>query len=239
MEEESKRIFALIHALNQSDKKALRQAVDALIATAPGLPRLAPELELRLTDQPDAESWPLAYVLAHISSPSSLCLKVLGETLGVPDPDIRWAVAVLLIRLARQEPQIVKLLLDLVKSGLPTQRRMALYCLRDIDPDDRALRRTLLESLGDADALVRVAAVGSLKNRADLDSKSLNRLLELFLRDPDSRVRCAAAVTLALAGGGSEEIRAALVDASASPDPQLKKAARAALALLKKKGPPT
>jgi HEAT repeat protein len=239
MEEESKRIFGLIHALNQSDKKALRQAVDALIATAPGLPRLAPELERRLADKPGADSWPLAYVLAHLSSPSSLCLKVLGETLGIADPDIRWAVAVLLIRQARQEPGIVKLLFDLVKSGLPTQRRMALYCLRDIAPDDRALLRTLLESLDDADPLVRVAAASSLKNRADLEPNGVNRLLDLFLRDPDARARRTAALVLGQLGAPTAEVRAALADASASPDPQLKKAALAALALLTKKGPST
>lgn len=239
MEEESERVLSLIHSLNQPDKRALRQAVDALISAAPRFPHLARELERLLGDKPGAESWPVAYVLAHISSPSSLCLRVLGETLGATDPDIRWAVAIPLVRLAKQDARIVDLLFDLLKSGAPIQRRMALYCLRDTEAEERAILQALLDSLRDPDPLVRVAAVNSLKNRADIGRDGLNRLLGVFLRDADLRVRRTTALVLGHLGAPTGEIRAALEDASASRDPHLKKAADAALALLKKKGPPT
>ncbi|MBI2347140.1 MAG: HEAT repeat domain-containing protein [Deltaproteobacteria bacterium] len=167
MEKESRQLLSLIHSLNQPDKRALRQAVDALISTAPRFPHLARELECLLAEKPGTENWPVAYVLAHISSPSPLCLRVLGETLGATDPDIRWAVVLLLVRLAKQNARIVGLLFDLLKSGAPIQRRMALYCLRDTEADETAILQALLESLRDPDPLVRVAAVNSLKNRAD------------------------------------------------------------------------
>jgi len=237
MEEESRRILSLIHSLNQPDKRALRQAVDALISAAPRFPHLARELERSLGDKPGAESWPVAYVLAHISSPSSLCLRVLGETLGAADPDIRWAVAMLLVSLAKQDAGIVGLLFDLLKSGAPIQRRMALYCLRDTEAEERAILQALLACLRDPDPLVRVAAVNSLKNRADIGRDGLDRLLDVFLRDADLRVRRATALVLAHLAAPTGEIRAALEDASASRDPHLKKAADAALALLQKKGP--
>ena len=237
MEEESRRILSLIHSLSQLDKRALRQAVDALISAAPVFPHLALELERLLGDKPGPESWPVAYVLAHISSPSSLCLRTLGETLGATDPDIRWAVAMLLVRLAKQDARIVDLLFDLLKSGAPIQRRMALYCLRDTEAEERAILQALLDCLRDPDPLVRVAAVNSLKNRADIGRDGLDRLLDVFLRDADLRVRRATALVLAHLGAPTGEIRAALEDASASPDPHLKKAADAARALLQKKGP--
>ncbi len=239
MEDESKRVLSLIHSLNQSDKRALRQAVDALISTAPGFPHLAEQLDRLLADRPGGDSWPIAYVLAHISSPSSLCLRVLGEALGAMDPDIRWAVALLLVRLAKQDHRIVGLLFDLLKSGSPVQRRMALYCLRDTEAKETAILQALLEALRDPDPLVRVAAVNSLKNLADIGGDGLNRLLDVLRRDADLRVRRTTALVLGYLGAPTEEIRAALEDASASRDPHLKKAACAALALVKKKGPPT
>jgi HEAT repeat protein len=237
MEEESKRVLSLIQSLNQRDKRALRQAVDGLISTAPGFPHLAEQLDRLLGEKPGAESWPIAYVLAHISSPSSLCLRVLGEALGAMDPDIRWAVALLLVRLAKQDHGIVGLLFDLLKSGTAAQRRMAVYCLRDIDPKAAAFLPALLESMEDADPLVRVAVVTSLKARADIGEAGLSRLLDLLLKDPDPRVRRASTLALARLGAPTVEIRRALDNACRSEDPQLKKAAIAALDLLKKKGP--
>ena len=50
-------------------------------------------------------------------------------------------------------------------------------------------------------------------------------------------MRYSAALTLAQLGAPTDEIRTALKDASRSDDPQLKKAANAALELLEKKGP--
>ncbi|MBI2539706.1 MAG: HEAT repeat domain-containing protein [Deltaproteobacteria bacterium] len=238
MEKESRQLLSLIHSLNQPDKRALRQAVDALISTAPRFPHLARELECLLAEKPGTENWPVAYVLAHISSPSPLCLRVLGETLGATDPDIRWAVVLLLVRLAKQNARIVGLLFDLLKSGAPIQRRMALYCLRDTEADETAILQALLESLRDPDPLVRVAAVNSLKNRADIGRDGLDRLLDVFLRDADLRVRRTTALVLAHLGAPTGEILAALEYASTSRDPHLKKAAEAALALLKKRARP-
>ena len=99
MEEESGRIASLIDSLKHPDKKVIRQAADALISMAPGFPELPGRLGRLLSEPPADKSWPIAYVLAHISSPSPLCLHVLRETLDSKDPDIRWAVGLLLVRL--------------------------------------------------------------------------------------------------------------------------------------------
>ena len=237
MKEESERIASLIDSLNHPDKKVIRQAADALISIAPDFPHLTERLNRLLSEIPPDKSWPIAYVLAHISSPSSSCLHVLSEILGSKDPDIRWAVGLLLVRLGRSDRAAVELLLDLLKSGTPTQRRMALYCLRDINLKDTAVLRAFLEMLRDLDPLVRVAAVTSLKIRTDVGKDGLDHLLDLFLRGPDSRVRHTGALALAQLGAPTREIRSALEEASRSEDAQLKKAAGAALQLLQKKGP--
>lgn len=237
MEEESEKIARLIRSLSHPDKKVIRQAAEALISLAPRQPELTEKLHQLLSQTPGEQRWPIAYVLAHISSPSSSCLDVLKETLDSSDPDIRWAASLLLSRLGKNISAIVALMLELLKSGSPTQRRMTVYCLRDMELKETALVRALLESLGDPDPLVRVAAATSLKARPEIGKEGLDSLLHLFLQDPDPRVRYAAAFTLAELGAPTEAIRKALRDASQSEDPQLKKAANAALGLLVKRGP--
>jgi HEAT repeat protein len=240
MEELSEEIASLIEALNHSDKRMIRRAADGLISMAPQFPQLAQRLDQLLGARGSENRWPIAYVLAHISCPSSLCLEVLKETLNSKDPDIRWAISLLLVRLAKNDKAIVAIFFDLLKTGTPTQRRMAVYGLRDLNLRDSASLQMLVGSLEDPDPLVRVAIVTSLKSRAGMSKDYLDRLLRLFLQDPDSRVRHTLALTLAELGSTSDEIHSALANASRTDDPHLKKAALAALNLLKKKAhPPT
>lgn len=228
-------IAALIRSLGDPDKKTVRSAADALVSLARGQPELARRLEELLSQAPPAERWPFAYVLGHIGSPSLQCLQALQETLGSRDPDLRWAAGSLLTHLGKRDARVLDLLLALLKTGTSTQRRMAVYGLRDLELKDGAV----LAALDDSDVLVRVAAVLSLKLHSDTPQAGLDLLLDLLLKDPDTRVRCAAAFALGGLGTPSGEICAALTKAAEGPDPQLRKAAEAALDLLKKKGPPS
>lgn len=236
MEEAEQKIASLIKDLTHPNKRVVREAADALISLAPVWPRLADRLEQLLSELPKESCWPVAYVLAQIARPSAACVTVLKETLGSHDPDIRWAIGLLLVRLGKANPAIVTQLLELLKTGTPTQRRMAIYCLRDMELSDGASLEALVQALGDPAPLVRVAAVSSLKIR-ELTNDGLDLLLRLFREDPDARVRHTAAITLAHRGAPTREIRTALEQASRSSDPQLKKAATAALGLLEKKRP--
>ena len=174
-------------------------------------------------------------MLAHLPHPSRRVFAVLLNALDHPDPDIRWAVTLLLVRLAKTDSGIVELLLDLRRTGTPTQRRMALYGIRDLRMTDAASLQALLDSLGDDDPMVRVAAVTSLKGRLGIDSGGRKMLYDLFVNDRDLKVRNVAAVTLAQLGSPSEEFLAELKMAEASEHAQLRKAATAALAILQKR----
>jgi len=229
------KIAALIADLDHSDKPRIRAAVDALIPLAADAPALADELNHLLDDSRGRHPWPAAYVLAHLPHPSQRVFAALLNALDHPDPDIRWAVMLLLVRLAKTDSGIVRLLLELRETGTPTQRRMALYCIRDLNLTDAASLRALLDSLRDGDSMVRVAAVTSLKGRMEIDSSGRKMLYNLFVNDPDLRVRNAAAVTLAQLGSPSEEFLAALKMARASEHAQLRKAATAAIAILQRK----
>jgi HEAT repeat protein len=177
--------------------------------------------------------------LASLPSPTQSSIQVLTETLDHRDPDIRWAVALILIRLAKADRQVLKLLIELASKGTATQRRMAIYSLRDLGLMDNENVQMLMDALHDPDPMVRVAAVTSLKMHSGLSERGKSELLELFLRDSDPRVRNTVVVTLAYLGTPSEEFLSELTKATASENSQLKKAAYAAFDILKKRSAPS
>ena len=231
------KIASLIASLDHPSKAVTREAADALLFIAVDRPELVERLNRLLNDGSQQNRWPVAYILARLPNPSPLCVNVLLDTLGSEDRDNRWAAASLLVRLSKDQPETVPSLAALADHGTSTQKRMALYCLRDIDPRGPTTLKALVQSLGDPDPLVRIAATTSLAGQAKVSQEEIETLLRLFREDADSRVRCSAAFTLAQLGGPTTQIVAALTAASQSDDPQLKKAADAALELLQKKGP--
>jgi HEAT repeat protein len=159
------------------------------------------------------------------------------DTLDHREPDIRWAIVLLLVRIAKSENSIIGPLIDLCRIGTANQKRMAIYCLRDLALNDAASLQALLLSLSDSDATVRVAAVTSLRNRTDENDRVRESLLQSYVNDADIKVRNAAAVTLANIGSPSEEFLRALKEASENDNSQARKAAAVALGLLEKREP--
>ena len=233
------KIATLMADLEKLDKPTLRKAVDALIPIAADDPRIATTLSELLNDPGRKNRWPIAYILASLPSPTQSSIQVLTETLDHRDPDIRWAVALILIRLAKTDRQVLKLLIGLASKGTANQRRMAIYSLRDVGLMNAESVQTLLASLYDPDPTVRVAAVTSLKMQPGLSENGKNELLLLFLKDEDLRVRNSAAVILAQLGSPSEKFLSELAKASASDNAQLKKAALTAFDILKKRSAPS
>ena len=223
--------------LENPDKRRLRTAVDALTCLAADSPELRARLNVLLTEPRRKNRWAIAYILASLSNPAEESLRVLHEALDSPDSDIRWAVALLLVRLGKTTPRTVPPLVELSKTGAPIQRRMAIYCVRDLCLEDEIAVPALLRALIDEEPLVRVAAVTSLKLRQGLNAEGKDLLLKIFLADPDLRVRSAAAITLAELAPASEEFLIALKTTAASENAQMKKAALAAFTLLEKRRP--
>lgn len=228
-------IADLIAGLDHPDKPTLRRAVDALIALAPASVNLQNILHQRLTEYGHKNYWPVAYVLGHLSSPSQECISKLIDALDHPEPDIRWAIALLLVSIAKKEIAVADLLVTLCAGGTVNQKRMALYCIRDLALSDSVSLAALLTALDDADPTVRVAAAICLKMRGDLDDAGKNILLKVYVEDKDPRVRNAAAIALAALASPSEEFLRALTEASESNDPQARKAANAAFEILEKR----
>ena len=207
--------------------------MDALIASAGHESGLRAALERALDNAQHKNPWAFAYVLGHLPQPSAATIRTLLAALDHHEPDIRWAVALLLTRLAKTENVVIDLLLELSRCGTANQKRMAVYCIRDLQLQDEASLEALLAASRDSEPAIRVAAATSLKTRTNAGPKARKRLLELFLTDTDVKVCNAAAITLAQLGSPSEEFVAALQVAANSENAALKKAVSAALSLLK------
>jgi len=231
---EPDRLVALIADLDHPDKPTLRAAVDELIVRAANSEPVRAILDRRLIEPDHRNYWPVAYILGHLPKPSGIALRTLLETMDHPEPDIRWAISLLLVKIAKQEGSVVNLLIELCRNGTANQRRMAVYCLRDLELNDAASLQAIIDLLSDADATVRVAATTSLKTRRDENDRVRQALLNSYLNDGDIKVRNAAAVTLASFGAPSEDFLRALRKASESDNGQERKAAAVALGLLEK-----
>lgn len=235
MELDRSRADALIADLDHHDKPTIRAAVDGLIRLANEFPELREILDRRLREAGRINDWPIAYVLGHLPQPSADALEVLIEALDHREPDIRWAIALLLTGIAKKDIDVIERLMKLASGGTANQKRMALYCIRDLALSDAASRSALLGALRDADATVRVAAAICLRLRSDLNDIEKQALQKLYADDAEAKVRHTAAIALAHLGQPTPEFLLALRKNSESEDQETRKAALAALALLEKR----
>ncbi len=217
---------AVVTRLAHPHRTWQRRAAGVVVVLA----RVSPALESRLTAALRSDDgrlrWGAAWTLGQLDEPPALLWLAVREAMSLPDGDQRWAAARLACALAGHHPEIAAALGEAASTGTPVLKRMALYCVRDLDAAQaRPLARA---AIADSDAGVRLAALAVLGRAADpSDARSLLPLLD---NDPDEGVRRAAAATLGRLGPPSEETRTSLLRAMNATDPSLRRAARAALA---------
>ncbi len=219
----------LVECLGAPTKAVQRRAAEALgalstagiavhAAIAPVL--AAPALRTRFG---------AAYALSLLGPSPPGCVPVLLETLGADDGDLRWAAATLLLPFGTGV--LLQPLRALVRTGNVAQRKMALYCLRDVQPPPVGLEDELRAALGDEASVVRLAAMAALA-RLGRDRAVVSRVLVPLLEDADLGVRRATAATLGRLGAADASVRDALARAATSTDAALAKAASNALTRL-------
>jgi HEAT repeat protein len=185
-------------------------------------------LDQALADTVPRRRWAATYARALLGPLPPACLPILLEALGDDDGDLRWASAAIL-RAQVELSELPVALRGLLGSRNPLQRKMALYCLRDLAVPDASMEPALTAALDDAETGVRLAAMSALAALAT-DRGAAAAALVRRLDDPDAGVRRAAAAAVGRLRVGDVATRAALERASAADDPALARAARRALA---------
>lgn len=223
-------LHALFACLGHRTKKIQRAAAAILVRLAPRQADIVERLTCRLTD-PDAQvRWAAAFTLCELAQPGLAALPVLMENLGHQESDLRWAAETAVQRLAGRHPQeVVGAVLKLARAGNAVQRRMALYCLRDLLQTDHEARAAYLHGLRDTDTMVRLASLACL-GMLRLTSASVRAaVVGLLEHDPDLGVRRSAAAACGRVGDVHPRVVTALRKAEESGDMSLARAARAAL----------
>jgi HEAT repeat protein len=218
---------SLVACLGHPAKAIQRPAADACGALAGrGVP-VEPLLIAALDAADPRLRFGAAYALARLGPPTAAALPALLGALAIDDGDVRWAAADII---TRTEPRAttVSELLPLVTGGNAPQRKMALYCLRDLEASSDEVERAALAALDDIDGGVRLAAMATLTRLARNRPPVAEGLLNALTAD-DPRERRAAAAALGDLGLDTPAVRAALESATQAEDASLRRAAERSL----------
>ena len=220
---------ALAEALGDGRKAVERGAAETFAALARRGVAVERVLDEALASSLPRRRWGAAYALALLGDPPLRTLPVLLDALGVDDGDVRWAAAGIVVRL-KERDATGRALLDLLRAGNGRQRKMALYCLRDLGARAVDVETAVVRALGDTDWDVRLAAITTLP-RIAVDRRASAERLVTVLETGEIRERRAAAAALGALEERSAGVLAAL-RACGPDDPALCRAAERALARL-------
>lgn len=190
-------VAALAQALLDTEKCVARTAVDALakFAASDGTARAA--LQQLLRSPHLAQRWGAACALLQLEPPTPRMLPIFVSTLESVDGDLRWAAARHLVAAGRLHPEVQPLLLGLARDrDSAILRRMALYCLRELSPEDPKTAQAMLEASHDTDLRVQRAALTAMAALLDPEPALLKRLLTVAETDHDLGSRRIAPITL-------------------------------------------
>lgn len=231
---------ALGEALGDPVKAVVRAASDALVSIGRRAGGVDAVIRDALHSDEPTRRWGAAFTFARLEPPGPRVLPALVEALGSPDGDIRWAAARLLVEAGRRHPEVLPLLLGLVRGGEhAVVRRMATFALRELAPDRPEAAQVLLEATDDPDLHVRRAVYTAMASLLGPPPQVVEHLLRTLAQDPDAATRRLAALALgeigaAHPGAVPEHAEGALREAGArSADPDLRRAVDRALTRLR------
>ena len=220
--------------LGHARKAVQRPAAERLADAARDDATVRPRLVAELASVEPRRRWGAAYALARLEPAPEEAMPVLLDALASADGDVRWASARLLVRAVQHVPRLVADVRALVRASSSLQRKMALYCLRDLG--DGAEVALLAAALADAEAPVRLAAMAAVAALLPPTPGTAD-LLAPLVDDPDPGVRRAAAATVGQVGVRTDAVDGALARACASGDAALERAAAQAVSRLAASGP--
>lgn len=224
-------VDGLAAVLGDPDKAVARAASDALTELAGTHSEAGDAVRRALHSDDPRRRWGAAFTRARLSPPDPALLPATVEALASEDGDVRWAAAKLLVDMGRLHGEVLSVVLGLAsQADSPAARRMALFCLRELAPDDPHAAAALMRATDDSDRAHRRAAYTALAALLDPPPGVLDRLARALAGDSDPVIRRLAAVALGELGlrnpGPVAERAAAHLGAVADDDdPELLRAA--------------
>ena len=230
----------LVRELGDSHKTVQRRAIDELVAiAASGNPEVIEKLRESIAGADRRVRWAAAYALGQIGAGAFAMdsAEALCEAMADDDGDVRWAATNLMVQLGRDNlAEISARLLKLAADSDRNARKMALYCIRDLEIAGPELLAVVESSVHDSDVHVRLAALSVLSRVRDASGQAVRIMLECMKSDTDAGVRRAAASALGNIQTATAGAMAALASAAVDPaDKSLARAARGALDRLEKR----
>ena len=230
----------LIRELGDAHKTVQRRAIDELVAiAAAGNALVAEKLRESVAGADRRVRWAAAYALAQIGSDAFTMdsADALCEAMADDDGDIRWAATNLMVRLGHENlAEIGARLLKLAVGDDRNARKMALYCIRDLELAGPELLAVVEIAVHDPYVHVRLAALSVLSRIRDASGQAIKVMLECMKSDADAGVRRAAASALGNIHNATADAMAALESAAIdTADQSLARAARGALERLEKR----
>lgn len=221
---------ALAACLGDARKIIQRRAAESFAALGARDVEVTEVLVQTLQSDLPRQRWGAAYALSLLGVSPPVALPVLLEALASEDGDIRWAAGNIVARM-RGDSAVVGALRRLLTTGNAAQRKMAAYCLRDLDDRTPETEQALQAALHDSDTNVRLAAISCIARLA-IDRAAAAQCLVDLLADPDARVRRVCAAVLGPFDERSATVLAALRAATKTADVSLRRAAERSLRLL-------
>lgn len=217
-------VLPLVHATADADSTVAATAA----AAVERLPEDAsPILIAALSDSSVAIRRAAAKGLGHFRHEDSKDIRALAAATEDSDDSVRTlAVVSLGMRSTTARDALPRI--RTLATRLGPQRAAALMALPNIDTESRSLLSVYAPAMKDADPAVRVAAVSMIIGTAN-DHTAMFMVADA-LRDPDLRVRLAAARVLAGEARHDSTAYDAMANASASPDPEIRRLADSVIA---------
>jgi HEAT repeat protein len=204
----------LVALLGESNKQLSRRAAGLLSRAVEG--ERARALVVGALDAPSPlQRWGAAFTLASAEMFSAEIGVAALDALALDDGDIRWAAAGIVRAVAERDGAFLGRLERTAEESSGDQRKMCLYCLRDLGHTDP---RVYLAALDAADVGTRHAALSGLQACGEPEPATLDGVVARLAAESDPGVRRSLAIVLGRIGGSEERAVAALRAAAEGTD---------------------
>jgi hypothetical protein len=221
-------VDAVLPMLGVVDKQLSRRAAAVLSrAVCEHVEHARSQLLAALDSESALLRWGAAFALAEAGVFDAAVGEAALDALRLDDGDIRWAAAAIVRAVAEREPAFLLRLEEVAAGSSGEQRKMSIYCLRDLGRCDPAL---YVGALGAADVGTRHAALSALQACGEAGADTVDAVVARLAVETDIGVRRSLAIVLGrIMGPHAGAVKALRRAAASSEDADFRRAVESVL----------